>query len=88
VLITAVHFLQYSEYWVVCVNVCVINFQVIFADFLYEVFFQCVKCSPILCALIMSIVSVMVPQLCHMFSIWLEYPEILLLFLIACICSL
>jgi hypothetical protein len=38
--------------------------------------------------LMMSIVSVMVPYVCPVFNMWLEYPKLLLLFLIACLCSL
>jgi hypothetical protein len=36
----------------------------------------------------MSTVSVMVSYVCPVFNMWLEYPKLLLLFLIACICSL
>jgi hypothetical protein len=36
----------------------------------------------------MSIVSVMVQYLCPVFNMLFEYPELLLLFLIACTCSL
>jgi hypothetical protein len=36
----------------------------------------------------MFIVSVILPYACPVLSIWFEYPELLLLFLIACICSL
>jgi hypothetical protein len=43
VLLTGVHFLQCSEYWVMCVNVCVIYSQVIFTEFVHVVFFQCVQ---------------------------------------------
>jgi hypothetical protein len=42
VLLTGVHFLQCSEYLVMCVNVCVIHLQVIFVDLIYLVLFQCV----------------------------------------------
>jgi hypothetical protein len=37
---------------------------------------------------IMPVVSVMVPYLCPVFSIWLEYSELPLIFLVTCICSL
>jgi hypothetical protein len=36
---------------------------------------------------IMFIVSVIHPYVCPVFSMWFGYPELLLLFLIACICS-
>jgi hypothetical protein len=38
--------------------------------------------------LITSIVSVSVPYVCPVFNMWLEFPDLLLLFLIVCICSL
>jgi hypothetical protein len=63
VLLIGVHFLQCSKYWVMCVCVCAIHLQVIFADLVYVVFSQCI-CFPFVCVLIMSIVSVMVPYLC------------------------
>jgi hypothetical protein len=44
------------------------------------------KCFPFLCVLIMSLVSVMVPYVYPIFNIWLEYPELLLLFIIAYMC--
>jgi hypothetical protein len=71
-----------------CVYVCVVHFQVIFTDIVYVAFFQCVQVFPFLCVLMMSIVSVMVLYLYPVFNMWSEYPELLLLFLIACICSL
>jgi hypothetical protein len=37
---------------------------------------------------IIPMVSVVVPYVFSVFSIWLEYPELPLLFLMACICSL
>jgi hypothetical protein len=45
-------------------------------------------CFPFVCVFMMSMVSAMVPHLCPVFHMWLEYPELLLLFLIACMCSL
>jgi hypothetical protein len=42
VLLAGVHFMQCSEYWVICVYVCVIHLQVIFADLVYVVILQCV----------------------------------------------
>jgi hypothetical protein len=69
VVLAGVHFLQYSEYWVLCVNVCVIHLQVIFADL---VFFHVLKCFHFLCILIMPIVSIMVPYLCPVFNTWFE----------------
>jgi hypothetical protein len=45
----------------------------------------CFKCF--LHALTMSTVSVIVPYLCPVFNMWLEYRELLLLFLIISICS-
>jgi hypothetical protein len=45
------------------------------------------KCFPFLCGLMMSIISVMVPYLYPMFIMWFEYPELILIFLIDCICS-
>jgi hypothetical protein len=46
------------------------------------------KCLPFLPLLMMSVVSVMVPYVWPVSDILLEYPELLLLFLIARICSL
>jgi hypothetical protein len=46
-------------------------------------FSSVVKCFSFVCVLIMSIVSVMVPYLCPVFSMWFEYLGLLLLFLIA-----
>jgi hypothetical protein len=60
VLQTGVHFLQYSEYWVMRSNVCVTHVEVIFTDLYFSNLF---KCFPFLCILIMSIVSVMIPYL-------------------------
>jgi hypothetical protein len=55
---------------------------------LYVWYFSCVfKCFPFLCAITMSIAPVIVPYLCPVFSMWFEYPQLLLLFLTACICS-
>jgi hypothetical protein len=34
------------------------------------------------------IVSVMVPYVCPVFSMWFEYPDLLLLFLMVSMCSL
>jgi hypothetical protein len=45
-------------------------------------------CFPFLCVLIIPMVSVMVLYFCPVFNMCFEYPELLLLFLIACICSL
>jgi hypothetical protein len=46
------------------------------------------KCFPSFCVIIMSSVSVMVPYVSPVFNMWFQYPELLLLFLIACIRSL
>jgi hypothetical protein len=72
-LLTGVQFLQCSEYWVMCVNACVIYLQVILL-ILYEYEYMrhssdVFKCFHFLCVLIMSIVSVKVPYLCPMFNI-------------------
>jgi hypothetical protein len=40
------------------------------------------------CVLLIFAVSVMVPYVCLVFNICLKYPVLLLLFLIACMCSL
>jgi hypothetical protein len=40
------------------------------------------------CFFIMSILSIMVTYVCPVFNMWLAYPELLLLFLLACVCSL
>jgi hypothetical protein len=45
-------------------------------------------CFTFLCVFTISMVSVMGPYLCPVFSIWFEYPELLLLFFIANMCSL
>jgi hypothetical protein len=41
------------------------------------------KCLPFLPVLIISIVSVMVQDVCPVLSMWFEYPELLLLLLMA-----
>jgi hypothetical protein len=43
VLLSGVHFLQCSEYWATCINVCVIHMHVICTHFVYLVLFQCVQ---------------------------------------------
>jgi hypothetical protein len=45
-------------------------------------------CFPFLCVFTISMVSVMGPYLCPVFSMWFEYPELPLLFFIADMCSL
>jgi hypothetical protein len=61
----------------------------LFLMILYIWYFSNVfKCFPFLCILIISIIFVMVPYVCTMFNIWLEYPKLLLLLLIACTCSM
>jgi hypothetical protein len=66
------------------VNVCAIHLQailmILYMWYLSSVF----KCFPFLCVLSMSILSV-IPQLrvCPVFNTWFEYPELLLIFLIA-----
>jgi hypothetical protein len=48
--------MQCPEYYsVTCIHVFI---QVIFTDFIYMVFFQCVRCFRFLCVLTMTIVSV------------------------------
>jgi hypothetical protein len=37
---------------------------------------------------IMTMMSIMVPYVCPVFSMWFEYSELLLLFLMTCTCSL
>jgi hypothetical protein len=39
---TGVRFLQCSEEWVMCVDVCAVHIEVIFTDIVYVVFFLCV----------------------------------------------
>jgi hypothetical protein len=83
-MLTGVHFLQCSEYWVMCINVSVIH--TLFLQTLCTWYFSNVsKCFPYSCVPIMSIVSAMVPYVCPLFNTWLDYPELLLvlLFLIA-----
>jgi hypothetical protein len=61
----------------------------LFLLILYKWYFSNVfECFHFFCVLIMSIVSVMVPYVCPMFNMWLEYPKLPLLFLTACMCSL
>jgi hypothetical protein len=50
----------------------------------YFNFFYRLSCCGYFC----SIVSLMDPYICSVFSMWLEYPELLLLFLVACMCYL
>jgi hypothetical protein len=52
------------------------------------IFFQCVRSFPFLSSFMISIVSVMLPYECHIFNMWLEYPDLLLLFFMSLICSL
>jgi hypothetical protein len=54
----------------------------------YDIFFRIFRCLPFLSVLITWIVSVMLPYTCPVFSIWLEYPELLLLHLMSRMCSL
>jgi hypothetical protein len=46
------------------------------------------KCLPFFPVFIISRVSVMVAYVCRVFSMWFEYPELLLLLLMAWMCSL
>jgi hypothetical protein len=76
------------EHWVYA-NLCLYySFAGIFADLYVLYFLNVFSCFPLLCVLIMSIVSVIHPYLHPVFNMWVEHPELLLLFLIACICSL
>jgi hypothetical protein len=45
-------------------------------------------CFPFFSVFMISIVSVILPYACPVFNMWFEYPELQLLLLIACICSL
>jgi hypothetical protein len=46
------------------------------------------RCLPFLPVVITSIVSDITPHACPAFNMWFEYPELLLLLLMSCICSL
>lgn len=81
-LLPGVHFMQCSEYWVMCLNVCVIHLQLIFAHLVSVVFSIVFNCFSFLYALIMSVVFAMIPYLCPVFNTWFEYSELLLLFVI------
>jgi hypothetical protein len=61
----------------------------LFLMILYMWYFSYVfKCFPFFSDFMMPVVSVMVPYVCLLFNIWFKYPELPLLFLISCICSL
>lgn len=57
------------------------------SDLVQWYFSNVFKYLPFLCILIKSTGSAMVPYLCPVFNTWFEYPELLLLSLIASICS-
>jgi hypothetical protein len=46
VLLTGVHFLQCSEYWVMCINVCVIHVWDFSTDFCVSYVSNAFKCVP------------------------------------------
>jgi hypothetical protein len=71
----------------VCVDVCVC------AGYLYwfckcNIIWGMYECLPFFPVFTISVISVMVLYVCTEFSIWFEYPELPLLFLMAWICSL
>jgi hypothetical protein len=84
----------------VCVCVCVCLFvcvRVWVVLFIYRLslivlyvwyFSNMCRCFPFLCVLMILMVCVIGPYLCPMCNMWVEYWELLLLFLIACLCSL
>jgi hypothetical protein len=45
-LLTVLQVLQFSEYLIKRINICIINVEDIFADFIYMVFSKAFKCFP------------------------------------------
>jgi hypothetical protein len=86
VLLTGVHFLHCSEYWVMCINVCVSHVQVIFTVCIFGTFPMCLL-SFFMCSSNVHFYLLWF-HTCLVFNMWLEYPELLLLFLTVCICTL
>jgi hypothetical protein len=84
--LSVVYFLYYLEYRVVGVDVCLIHLQSISAHLLYIYISSVLRCF--LSVFKTFIVSVILPYVYLAFSVCFEYPELPLLFLIACICSL
>jgi hypothetical protein len=54
----------------------------------YGYFSSVFRCFTFQCVLMLFMVSVIVPYLRPVFNMWVEYPELLLLFLFASVCSL
>jgi hypothetical protein len=67
------------------INTCVVHVQSVFTHFIYMVFFQFVQTFSLF---LFFLRHSLCPLYSPVFNIWLEYPELLLLFLIACMCSL
>jgi hypothetical protein len=58
-----------------------------FSSYIYIQYLSSVfRCLPFLCVFKAFIVSVILPYVCSVFNMCFEYPELLLLFLIACMC--
>jgi hypothetical protein len=85
-LLTGGHFLQYSEYWVMCINPFFILVYVTFTDW-YMWCFSNVCVFLFLCSYNVHC-SRYDPVSMPVFNTWLKYIELLLLFLVACICTL
>jgi hypothetical protein len=64
--------------------ICRFSLLVLYIWYLSNVF----RCLPFLPVVITSIVSVVTLYECPIFNMWFRYPELLLLLLISCVCSL
>jgi hypothetical protein len=72
-----------------CVSICV-SFMCRFSLLVLYIWYlsNVLRCVPFLPVVITSIVSVITPYAYPVFNMWFEYPEILLLLLMSCKCSL
>jgi hypothetical protein len=65
-----------------CVDVCVIHMLVVFTDFINVIPFQGIEMFSFPSRCYNIIESAMVPYVCLVFSVWIAYPELLLLLLL------
>jgi hypothetical protein len=72
----------------VCFVVCVIRVESSLLILCISYFSRVFRCLPFLSVLITCIVCVMLPYTYPVFNTWLEYPGLLLLLLMSCMCSL
>jgi hypothetical protein len=86
--LSVVYLLYYFEYRVVGLDVCVVHLQSFFTRLVYVIFLHCIQMSSFLLRF-QNCRGVGYTSTCmSRFNMWFEYPELTLLLLIACICSL